>query len=164
MRKNVCRRSYITVPGCTFAELEQANNSELTNHYSWLKANKLSLNIAKTEFMVIGYRYKFLAENCSELDIQLDNQQVSKVEHAKSLGLIIVSRLLWSNHISQLCRKISSAISALSLRRISSFISQSTSQSTSQSNPTSFRLLCPCLGWIEFSSMWETTKIAKPSS
>ena len=43
----------ITVPGCTFAELEQATNSELTNLYSWLKANKLSLNIAKTEFMVV---------------------------------------------------------------------------------------------------------------
>ena len=38
----------ITVPGCTFAELEQATNSELNNLYSWLKANKLSLNIAKT--------------------------------------------------------------------------------------------------------------------
>ena len=43
----------ITVPGCTFVELEQATNSELNNLYSWLKANKLSLNIAKTEFMVI---------------------------------------------------------------------------------------------------------------
>ena len=39
----------ITVPSCTFAELEQATNSELTNLYSWLKANRLSLNIAKTE-------------------------------------------------------------------------------------------------------------------
>ena len=28
----------ITVPGCTFAELEQATNSELNNLYSWLKA------------------------------------------------------------------------------------------------------------------------------
>ena len=44
----------ITVPGCTFAELEQATNSELNNLYNWLKANKLSLNIAKTEFMVIS--------------------------------------------------------------------------------------------------------------
>ena len=35
----------ITVPGCTFAELEQATNSELNNLYNWLKANKLSLNI-----------------------------------------------------------------------------------------------------------------------
>ena len=37
----------ITVPGCTFAELEQATNTELNNlYYSWLKANKLSINIA----------------------------------------------------------------------------------------------------------------------
>ena len=63
----------ITVPGYTFAELEQATNSELTNLYSWLKANKLSLNIAKTEFMVVGSRQKFLAENCSELNIQPTN-------------------------------------------------------------------------------------------
>ena len=41
---------------CTFAELEQATNSELNNLYSWLKANKHSLNIAKTEFMVISTR------------------------------------------------------------------------------------------------------------
>ena len=111
----------ITVPGCTFAELEQATNSELTNLYSWLKANKLSINIAKTEFMVIGSRQKFLAENFSELNIQLDNQPISRVEHAKSLGLIIDDRLSWSNHISELCRKISSAIGAL--RRIRLLIS-----------------------------------------
>ena len=66
----------ITVPGCTFAELEQATTSELTNLYNWLKANKLSLNIAKTEFMVISSRQKFLAENSSELDIQLDHQPI----------------------------------------------------------------------------------------
>ena len=113
-----------TVPGCTFAELQQATNSELTNLYSWLKANKLSLNIAKTEFMVVSSRQKFLAENCSELNIRLDNQLISRVEHAKSLGLIIVDRLLWSNYIKELCRKISSAIGAL--RRIRSLVSQST--------------------------------------
>ena len=76
----------ITVPCCTFAELKQATNSELTNLYNWLKANKLSLNIAKTEFMVVSSRQKSLAENCSELNIQLDNQPISRVEYAKSLG------------------------------------------------------------------------------
>ena len=48
----------ITVPGCTFAELEQATNSELNNLNNWLKANKLSLNIAKTEFMMISTRQR----------------------------------------------------------------------------------------------------------
>ena len=118
--KNVRRRyTNITVPGSTFVELEQA-----TNLYSWLKANKLSLNIAKTEFMVVSSRQKFLAENCSELNIRLDNQPISRVDHAKSLGLIIDDRLSWSNYIKELCRKISSAIGAL--RRIRSLVSQST--------------------------------------
>ena len=57
----------ITVPGCTFAEFEQATNSELNNLYSWLKASKLQSNISKTEFMVISTRQTFLAENCSEI-------------------------------------------------------------------------------------------------
>ena len=78
----------ITVPSCTFAELEQATNSELNNLYSLLKANKLSLNIAKTEFMVISTRQKFLVENCSEINIQLDGHPICGVEHATSLGLL----------------------------------------------------------------------------
>ena len=118
----------ITVNGCTFAlELEQETNSELNNLYSWLKANKLSLNIAKTEFMVISTRQKFLAENCSEINTQLDGHPICRVEHATSLdGLIIDDQLSWSNHIKELCRKISSAIGAL--RRIRSLISQSTAE------------------------------------
>ena len=86
----------------------------------------LSLNIAKTEFMVISTRQKFLAENCSEINIQLDGHPIYRVEHATSLGLIIDDRLSWSNHIKELCRKISSAIGAL--RRIRSLISQSTAE------------------------------------
>ena len=63
--------------------------------------------------------------NCSEINIQLDSHPICRVEHAKSLGqLIIDDRLSWSNHVKELCRKISSAIGAL--RRIRSLISQST--------------------------------------
>ena len=55
----------ITIPGCTFADLEQA-----TKLYSWLKANKLSLEVEKTDFMTISARQRFLVENCSETSIQ----------------------------------------------------------------------------------------------
>ena len=114
----------ITVPGCSLAELEQATNSELINLYSWLKGTKLSLNIAKNEFIVISTRQKFLAENCGEINIQLDSQPICRVEHATSLGLIIGDRFSWPSHIRELCRKISSAIGAL--KRLRSLISQST--------------------------------------
>lgn len=35
-------------------KLEAAVNSDLENLKKWLIANKLSLNVAKTEFMLIG--------------------------------------------------------------------------------------------------------------
>ena len=57
-------------------------NLELLNLHCWLKANKLSLNVAKTEFMVIGSHQKLLAESHNEIDIKLEDQVISNVDHA----------------------------------------------------------------------------------
>ena len=114
----------ITISGSSLADLEQNINLELLNLHCWLKANKLSLNVAKTEFMVIGSRQKLLTESHNEINIKLEDQVISTVDHAKSLGLIIDNRLSWSNHVNDLCKKVTSAIGAL--RRIRPLISQST--------------------------------------
>ena len=114
----------ITISGSSLADLEQKTNLELLNLHCWLKANKLSLNVAKTEFMVIGSRRKLLAESHNEINIKLE--VISKVDHAKSLGLNIDNRLSWSNHVNELCKKVTSAIGAL--RRIRPLISQSTAE------------------------------------
>ena len=58
------------------ANFRLLTNSELINLYSWLKANKLTLKIVKTEFMVISTRQTFLVGNCSEINIQLDPQPI----------------------------------------------------------------------------------------
>ena len=63
--------------------------------------------------MVTGSRQTFLAENYNKRSTQLDNQPISKVKHAKSLGLTTEERLSWSSHISDLGKKVSSAIGAL---------------------------------------------------
>ena len=110
----------ITIPGCTFANPEQPIHFELINLFNCLKENKLSLDVERTEFTAISTRQRFLAENCSEINIQLDSQPICRFEHAKSLGLITDDRPSWSYHIRELCRKISSAIGAL--KRIRSLI------------------------------------------
>ena len=51
----------ITISGSSLADLEQETNLELLNLHCWLKTNKLSLNVVKTEFMVVGSRQKLLA-------------------------------------------------------------------------------------------------------
>ena len=100
---------------CVFglADLEQETNLELLNLHCWLKANKLSLNVAKTEFTVIGSRQKLLAEGHNEIDIKLEDQVNSNVDHAKSLGLIIDNRLsldycslVWDGLSDQLSDKL----------------------------------------------------------
>ena len=74
--------------------------------------------------MVIGSRQKLLAESHNELNIKLEDQVISNVDDARSLGLIIDNRHSWSDHVNKLCKKITSAIGAL--RRIRPLISQST--------------------------------------
>ena len=44
----------ITFAASTLTDLEKGLNSELRSLNIWLISNKLSLNVAKTEFMVIG--------------------------------------------------------------------------------------------------------------
>ena len=108
----------------TLSELENVINSELKNLKYWLEANKLSLNIAKTEFMIIGSRQRMHAHSNENINIDLDGNVIKQVDKAKSLGLIIDKNLSWSNHIDMKCKKISSAIGAL--KRIRHFISMQT--------------------------------------
>jgi hypothetical protein len=42
-------------------ELQNVLNSELKSLHNWLMENRLSLNIAKTEFMTVGSRQKIRA-------------------------------------------------------------------------------------------------------
>ena len=118
----------ISILGRTLADLEPMINPELVNLNCWLKANRLSLNVAKTEFMIIGSRQRLLAERSDEICVSLENQRIERADHTKSPGLTIDDRLSWSNYINEVCKKVSSAIGAL--KRIRPFVSHSTAIQT----------------------------------
>ena len=48
----------LTLSAKTLTELKLALTPELNNLSCWLKANKLSLNVPKTELMIIGLRQR----------------------------------------------------------------------------------------------------------
>jgi hypothetical protein len=66
-----------------------------------LITNKLSLNIAKTEYMTIGYRQINIATQGS-ITIKLDGSAINKVDAVKALGVHIDKHLSWSTHIEKL--------------------------------------------------------------
>lgn len=51
----------ISISGRSLADLQTMINCTLENINCWLRANRLSLNVAKTEFMIIGTHQRTLA-------------------------------------------------------------------------------------------------------
>ena len=109
----------ITLSAKTVADLKLAVTSELNNLTCWLRANKLSLNVAKTELMIVGSRQR-LNTQCEEINISIDDKTIKRVDHIKSLGLTIDAQLSWSKHVDAISKKVSSAIGAL--KRVRPFI------------------------------------------
>ena len=78
-------------------------NSELAKLTDWLKANKLSINVSKTHYMVFHRSRRKLDKE----DILLDNTIIKQVTFTKFLGIIIDDKLKWIHHISYIKNKIS---------------------------------------------------------
>ena len=71
-------------------------NSEFAKLTDWLKANKLSINVSKTHYMVFHRSRRKLGKE----DILLDNTIIKQVTLTKFLGIIIDDKLKWIHHIS----------------------------------------------------------------
>lgn len=104
--------------------IENEMNNELKNLNRWLLANKLSLNVAKTEFMLIGSRQRLQTCDDYQINLQIDGNIIKKVEKTKSLGVFIDENLTWKPHIDHISKKISSGIGAL--KRLRPFVSTDT--------------------------------------
>ena len=102
----------LTLSAKTLTELKLPLTPELNNLSCWLKANKLSLNIAKTELVIIGSRQRLSAQR-DDVEITIYDQIIKRVDHTKSLGLTIDAQLSWGKHVEEICKKVSSAIGAL---------------------------------------------------
>ena len=87
-------------------------NNELESVGQWPIANKLSLNIVKTEYLLVCSNYKS-AQLALPLKIKLGDDPIKRVKVSKSLGVYIDEHLSWSNHIDHIAKKISSGLAGL---------------------------------------------------
>ena len=93
----------------TYAEkdlniIQSCLNEDLLNISKWLIANKLTFNMTKTEFMLIGSRQKVNALTASPV-LSINGTPVNQVSTSKSLGVLIDANLTWGSHIEKLAEK-----------------------------------------------------------
>ena len=75
--------------------------TDLTTLVDWFKANKLTLNVSKTLYML------FRGKEASTIDyITIDNEKITESESTKFLGLWMDKNLNWKKHTSILINKI----------------------------------------------------------
>ena len=96
--------------------INSAINDDLSNLKLWLGGNKLSLNVSKTQAMLIGSRAKL--QNISNgADIRpkfiIDDEVVPMINKAKYLGIQIEKTLSRKEHINIIAWKISRGIGML---------------------------------------------------
>ena len=94
-------------------------NSELIEVSHWIKANKLSLNITKSKFMIFSNSIETLPGEVYINDIPLE--QVSSI---KFLGIHVDNKLTWKDHVNVICKTISRNIGVIN--RLKHFLPSST--------------------------------------
>ena len=92
------------------SELTSICNIELEKFHSWTKSNKLTLNVAKTNCMLVSNR----ANDTICPPILLGNSPLQFKSHVKFLGIIIDNKLNFREHIKTIKNKLSKNIGILS--------------------------------------------------
>ena len=79
--------------------LEHKMNYDMNLIQSWLSANKLTLNVKKIKYMLIGSAFK-LSQINSDFTVKVNNTPLERVIKHKSLGVQIGESLNWRPHIN----------------------------------------------------------------
>ena len=91
-------------------KIQKVMNKELAYLFQWLCANRLSLNVAKTEFIL------FQPPRMSPVNrivLKLNRTNIYASFKIKYLGVLLDHRLTWKHHLSELSKKLSRSVGML---------------------------------------------------
>ena len=84
-------------------------SQELDNLTDWFRANKLSLNVAKTNYII----FTKTEHTLPIIQLKLGGENINRVENTKFLGVYIDAKINWCKHIQNCRNKMSSGLYAL---------------------------------------------------
>ena len=87
---------------------------DLKNRSEWLKANKLSLNVKKTELII--FHPKKTKLDCS-VKFKLNEKRLNPISTVKYLGILLDEHLLWTKQVRWVNSKLNQTTGILSKLR-----------------------------------------------
>jgi len=86
-------------------------NADLGHICKWFRANKLILNVKKSNFLLIGCSFRL--SKVGSIHISADNVPLDNVESYTYLVIVINNRFSWSDYIDYICGMISKTLGLL---------------------------------------------------
>ena len=99
-------------------------NRDLKGITDWLNANRISLNVNKTEYIIFHSPRKLIDY---EINIKLNGKRLYPSKFIKYLGVLIDEHLSWKPHMFELIKKLNRSNSMLS--RIRHYVNKNTIRS-----------------------------------
>lgn len=90
------------IQGQNLNDIANTLNNELSKVSDWINANKLTINVSKTVYMISTSQ-----NNNLDFRINIDNIVLNQVNDIKFLGVIIDDKLTWKQHLYYLNNKLS---------------------------------------------------------
>ena len=79
--------------------VERQMNHDICEVHTWLKANKLNLNITKTKYTIIASRHRTRRLG-HQFRIEIYNQSLKREKLYKYLGIQMDESITWKDHIN----------------------------------------------------------------
>ena len=95
-------------------KLEARANSEIDNVKKFMQANKLSLNLSKTNYMILKPKKEKATHNAN-FCLKIGDHTINEVEEIKFLGVLIPNDLKFTSQFNNVISKMKSGLAALNM-------------------------------------------------
>ena len=106
--------SNLFIKGKDLDSITSALNDKIAVLVDWLRANRLSLNIDKTHYMLFTPKKR---EIPPDINILINGTRLTRVTECKFLGVMIDEKITWKAHINYISRKAAKTLGILNKAR-----------------------------------------------
>ena len=85
------------------SKIEKVVNRELGEVRKWLEANRLALNVHKTNFVIFHSQQQKLTDH---IVLKIGNKNIKQESYVKFLGVLLDSNLSWKFHLAELSKSL----------------------------------------------------------
>ena len=97
--------------------LQECTNNSIACIKQWYDMNKLVINTAKSNAMVVSSKQRHALSGANTIDVHLGNENIKQIDCIDYLGVKLDAHLTWNDQIDAVCKRLVFIISRLSRLR-----------------------------------------------